>query len=58
MRDQLARGAASIREAEAENDVVEPGLEQLQQGFAGDAALAQGSLERSGGIAFPSGRIG
>ena len=37
MRDQLARRTPSVRKAEAENDVVEPSLEKLQQGFAGDA---------------------
>ena len=31
--NQLARAAASIREAEAENNVIEAGLEKLEQAF-------------------------
>ena len=34
--DHLARGAAGIAETEAENDVVQARLEELQHGLAGD----------------------
>ena len=47
VRNELARGAARIGEAEAENDVVEPRLEQLQQRLTGNAALAQRALENA-----------
>src|SRR4030095_12587215 len=38
--------------AEAENDVVEPSLEKLQQGFAGDATPLEGSLEDPAKLLF------
>src|SRR6476659_974346 len=52
MRDQLARCTPSVREAEAENDVVEPGLEKLEQGFAGNATPLEGSLEDPAELLF------
>jgi hypothetical protein len=53
--DHLARGAAGIGQAEAENDVVEAGFEELEQRLAGDAALAQAS-RNSGGTGARAGR--
>src|SRR5678816_2134214 len=52
MRDQLARCTPSVRETEAENDVVEPSLKKLEQGFARDATSLEGSLEDSAKLLF------
>ena len=52
MRDQLACRTSSVRETEAENDVVEPSLEKLEQGFARDATSLEGSLEDSAKLLF------
>ena len=38
VRNELPRSAARIGEAEAEDDVVEAGFEELQERLAGDAA--------------------
>src|SRR5204863_5880097 len=45
VRDELPRAAAGVRETEAEDDVIQPRLQKLEQRFTGDAALAQGGLE-------------
>src|SRR6266850_521073 len=45
MRNQLTRGAARVRQAESEDDIVEPCLEQLEQRLAGDTTPLQRSLE-------------
>ena len=58
VRDELAGAAAGIREAEAIDDVVETGLEQLQEDFAGDTAAGRGDAESNGGTGARARRIG
>src|SRR6185312_3609872 len=43
--DELTRLRARRRQSESVDDVVEPPLEELQQGHAGNAARALGGLE-------------
>ena len=50
--DQLSRLAPRGGEAEADEDVVEPALEQPQQVLAGDALLARGLLVVAGELAL------
>ena len=45
MRNELARGAARIRETKTKNDIVEPSLKQLEQRFARDSTLLQRRFE-------------
>ena len=47
MGNELARAAAGIGQAQTEDNVVEAGLEQLQERFTGDATLAQRVLKNS-----------
>ena len=56
VRNQLASGAAGVRETESENDVVEPRFEKLEQRFTGDTASFVAPFRKSGEIAFPSDR--
>src|SRR5204863_9555114 len=50
--NELARAAAGIREAETEDDVIEPRFQKLKQRFAGHSALAQGGLENPAELFF------
>jgi len=52
MGDQLACRTSRVRKTETENDVVEPSLEKLEQGFARDATSLEGSLEDSAKLLF------
>src|SRR5204863_9142867 len=45
VRNELARTAPGVSQTQTKDDVVEAGLEQLQKGFTGDAALTQCVLE-------------
>ena len=41
----MARAAAGVGEAEAEDDVIEPGLQKLEERFAGDILGVDSELE-------------
>src|SRR5205823_12265273 len=45
VRNELARTAPRIGQAQTKDDVVETGLEQLQKSFTRDATFAQRALE-------------
>src|SRR5436305_849759 len=47
MRNELARPASRVREAEPENNVIKARLEQLQERLAGHTALPQRGLENA-----------
>src|SRR5438093_10216083 len=47
VRNQLPGGAPRIGQAEAVNDVIESGLEKLEQRFAGYTALTERILENA-----------
>ncbi len=50
--DELAGGSAALRETEKIYRAVEAGLKQLQEAFAGDAALALGDFENAAELAL------
>ena len=50
--NHLAGGAAGVGEAEAVDDVVEAGLEKLEEDLAGDAAAGGGDGEVAAELAF------
>src|SRR5215210_7949691 len=52
VRDHLARCVPRIGEAEAIHDIVETGLKELKQDFAGNAAPGERSLEITAKLAF------
>ena len=52
MRNELARAATGIGQAQTKDDVVEAGLEQLQKRLAGHAAFAQCVLENPPELSF------
>ena len=50
--NHLPRGASRIREAEAEDNVIQARLEKLEQDFAGDSAAGERGLEVAAELAL------
>jgi hypothetical protein len=52
MGDKLARLLACTGQAQAVDDVIQPALEQLQQGLSSQPARSQGQSEKPAELAF------